>query len=451
MLEREYEVLLSSYRRLLRHKATSAIKKMLKKTRPIDLAMILRSFTNFERKELFNLIENVQYKAELIAELDVDIFHELIDTYETNKIKEIVVELPGDDQADVLDKLPDKIEQEVIELMNARESSEIDELLKYPPDSAGGIMVTLPLKMNEETSVQEAIEIVQTQEEIETVYYLYIVNQADRLTGVLSLRTLLSARPEFRLKNIMQKDLISVKPDTDQEIVARLVSRYDLIAIPVVDDKNHILGIITVDDIIDVIREEATEDMFKMVGVYEGESVNNPLLKSVRSRLPWLFVNLGTAFLAAFTVGLFEDVIAQVVALAAAMPIVAGMGGNAGTQTLSVVIRGIALGEIKRTKGWKIAIKEASLGIINGVALGLITGIILFIFYGNPYLGIIIFLSMILNLFMACLSGYIVPMGLKLLGIDPALASAIFITTITDVFGFFAFLGLARIFLDFLK
>jgi magnesium transporter len=248
----------------------------------------------------------------------------------------------------------------------------------------------------------------------------------------------------------MNDNIISVNPEEDQETVSLLVSKYDLKAIPVINHKNCLLGIITVDDIIDVIVAEQTEDMLRLGGVGKEERVDSTLKTSIKKRLPWLFINLGTAFLASFTVGLFEDVIAQVVALAAAMPIVAGMGGNAGTQTLSVVIRSIALGEVSLKKNWKLVFKEIALGVVNGAATGILTGIILYMKYNNPYLGLIIFAAMIGNLVIAGFFGFLIPLLLKVFGIDPALASAIFLTTATDVFGFFIFLGLSKMFLPLL-
>jgi len=248
----------------------------------------------------------------------------------------------------------------------------------------------------------------------------------------------------------MDDNIVKVTADVDQEIVAQKVAKYDLTVIPVINKSGILIGIITVDDIIDVIEAENTEDLYKMHGVDEEEKTDATILESVKSRLPWMFINLATAFLATFTVALFEDVITQVVALAAAMPIVAGMGGNAGTQTLSIVIRGIALGEIDFKDNWKLLFKEALVGIINGAATGLVTGFILYLMYGNYYLGLIIFLAMILNLLIAGMFGFLIPLALQSLGIDPALASAIFLTTVTDVFGFFVFLGLARAFIVFL-
>ncbi len=284
----------------------------------------------------------------------------------------------------------------------------------------------------------------------EVIETIFVLNEKKELVGTADLRDLLLAPEEHQLYEITDKNMIFVHPEVDQEEVALLVSKYDLKAIPVVNKKNALLGIVTVDDIIDVIVEEQTEDMLRLGGVNEEDRVDSPLLTSVRKRLPWLFVNLATAFLASFTVGLFEDVIAQVVALAAAMPIVAGMGGNAGTQSLSVVIRSIALGELDLKRDWKLIFKEASLGMINGAATGIVTGLILYMKYGNPYLGLIIFVAMIGNLVIAGFFGFLIPLVLKSIGTDPALASAIFLTTATDVFGFFLFLGLAKTFLNFL-
>jgi magnesium transporter len=230
-----------------------------------------------------------------------------------------------------------------------------------------------------------------------------------------------------------------------------LVSKYDLNVIPVINKKNHMLGIITVDDIIDVIQEENTEDILKLGGVSEEENINSTFLFSVRKRIPWLCMNLITAFIASTTVSLFSDTISKVVALAAAMPIVAGLGGNAGTQTLAVTIRGIALGELdaEDTKdNAKIVLKELTVGLINGATLGLITGIIMFVLHGNPFLGLIIFLAMIGNMALACTIGFLVPVTLKFLKIDPALANSVLLTAFTDTCGFFMFLGLATLFID---
>jgi magnesium transporter len=248
----------------------------------------------------------------------------------------------------------------------------------------------------------------------------------------------------------MTADLISARVDTDQEEVARQVASYNLLAVPVVDEENKLVGVITVDDVIDVIKDEATEDIMRLAGVAGDERVFTPAPESLRKRLPWLGVNLGTAFLAAAVVGLFQSTIAQITALAVFMPIVAGMGGNAATQTLTVIVRGIALGELTWANSRKALIKEALVGLGNGVTLGLVAALVAYFTKGDPVLGLLLCAAMIINMFVAATAGTLIPLGLRAMNIDPALASSVFITTMTDVFGFASFLGLATIFIKYL-
>jgi magnesium transporter len=283
------------------------------------------------------------------------------------------------------------------------------------------------------------------------VFYLYVVDARRHLVGVVSLRRLLLVSPETPLKRIMTTDLISVRVETDQEEVARQVASYNLLAIPVVDEENKLVGVITVDDVIDVIKDEATEDIYRLAGVTGDERVFTPPLESLRMRLPWLGVNLVTAFLAASVVGLFEGTIGQVTALAVFMPIVAGMGGNAATQTLTVIVRGIALGELSWVNARKALAKEVLVGIGNGLAIGTLAAGVAVLFRGDPVIGLLLGAAMFINLGVAAAAGTLVPLGLRALKVDPALGSSVFITTLTDVAGFASFLGLATIFLRFLR
>jgi magnesium transporter len=295
-------------------------------------------------------------------------------------------------------------------------------------------------------TVGEAITALQTARDVEMVFYLYIVDARGHLVGVTSLRRLLLVSPETPLKRIMTPEPVSVRVDMDQEEVARLVASYNLLAIPAVDEANKLVGVITVDDVIDVIKDEATEDLYRLAGVSSDERVFTPATESLRKRMPWLIVNLITAFLAAAVVGLFESTIDAWTALAVFMPIVAGMGGNAGTQTLTVIVRGIALGELTWTNSRKALGKEVMIGIGNGIVLGTIAAMVAWARNGDPRLGIILGIAMVINLFVAGLAGTLIPLGLKALKVDPALASAVFITTFTDVCGFASFLGLATVF-----
>jgi magnesium transporter len=262
---------------------------------------------------------------------------------------------------------------------------------------------------------------------------------------------LLLVPPDTPLKRIMTTDLISVRVDVNQEEVARLVASYNLLAIPVVDEENKLVGVITVDDVIDVIKDEATEDVYRLAGLASDDRVFTSPTDSLRKRLPWLIVNLVTAFLAASVVKIFEGTIGVVTSLAVFMPVVAGMGGNAATQTLAVIVRGIALGELTWSNSRKALLKEAVVGVGNGVACGVVGAGVVWLMQGNPFLGLILGLAMVINMFVAAVAGTLIPLSLRALRVDPALASSVFITTLTDVFGFFSFLGLGALFIRYLR
>jgi magnesium transporter len=334
--------------------------------------------------------------------------------------------------------------------MRPKESGVVENLLEYPERTAGRIMNPHVFALNEDMTVGEAITELQNNRDVEMVFYLYVVDDRHHLVGVTSLRRLLLVAPATPLKRIMTTDLISARVDTDQEEVARQVASYNLLAIPVVDEEAKLVGVITVDDVIDVIKDEATEDIYRLAGVAGDERVFTPAGESLRKRLPWLGINLVTAFLAAAVVGLFEGTIQQVTALAVFMPIVAGMGGNAATQTLTVIVRGIALGELSWSNSRKALLKESLVGIGNGLVLGLVAAAIAWATRGNPVLGLLLCAAMMINMFVAATAGTLVPLGLRAANIDPALASSVFITTMTDMFGFAAFLGLATVFLRYL-
>ena len=290
--------------------------------------------------------------------------------------------------------------------MGRKESGEVENLLEYPEQTAGRIMNPNVFALAEDMTVGEAITALQSSRDVEMVFYLYIVDARGHLVGVTSLRRLLLVSPETPLKRIMTPEPISARVDMDQEEVARLVASYNLLAIPVVDESNKLVGVITVDDVIDVIKDEATEDLYRLAGVSSDERVFTPAGESLRKRMPWLIVNLATAFLAAAVVGVFQDTIGAWVALAVFMPIVAGMGGNAATQTLTVIIRGIALGELTWSNSRKALVKNLLVGIGNGLVTGTIAAVVAWVMNGDLRLGIILALAMVINLFVAGLVGH---------------------------------------------
>ena len=327
----------------------------------------------------------------------------------------------------------------------------IKQLLGYRDDCAGGIMTTEYIALSGKLTIKEAFEKLKIiSPRTEFIDTFFVTDITKKLIGTIDIRTMLSSDENEVLNNIADKNFKYVEPEVDQEEVALMASKYDLTVIPVLNKNKGLLGIITIDDILDVMEEEQTEDVLKMGGVAKEENLNTSLLESVKLRLPWLFVNLITAFLASLTIKSFEDVISQVVALSSIMSIVTGMGGNAGTQTVAIIIRNIAMGKVELKDAWHLIGKEILLGIIDGAGIGIITAIVVYLIYGNMYLGLIILLAMIGNLVVAGFSGLLIPLILNKLHIDPALSSSIFLTTATDVLGFFIFLSFAKIFLPFL-
>jgi magnesium transporter len=388
---------------------------------------------------------------EALSELGPEKGAKLLADRSAEEIVKLTQELPSDDAAALIDYLPEELASAVLELLQKRPAGgDVGDLLEYKEQTAGRIMNPKVFALSEDMTAGESITALQGSRDVEVVFYLYVIDARRHLVGVVSLRRLLLVSPDTPLKRIMTTDLISVRTDTDQEEVARLVASYNLLAIPVVDEENKLVGVITVDDVIDVIKDEATEDVYRLAGLAGDDRVFTKASESLRKRLPWLLVNLATAFLAASVVGLFRNTIDKVVALAIYMPVVAGMGGNAATQTLTVIIRGIALGELTWSNTRKALFKEAVVGIGNGVACGLIGALIAWLFSSDAMLGGILAMAMIINMFVAATAGVLIPLMLRALKVDPALASSVFITTLTDVFGFFSFLGLAKVFLKYL-
>ena len=387
-----------------------------------------------------------EYVALLLDYAEDDEKFNLLSLFSKNRQAQIISEMSSDELVDLLGTLDEDEQNEIITNMNTEEVEEVKALLSYDPESAGGIMATEFISIKETDTVNETINYLRTMApDSETPYYIYVVDDLDVLKGVVPLRQIIVSTPDTLIKDIMIENIISAPVDMDQEEVSHIFDKYGFMAIPVVDHNGEILGIITVDDVMEIMKEEYTEDMFRLAGLDEEEKVAGTVIGAIKSRLPWLLVNLVTATLAAKTVSLFENTIAQIVALATFMPMVAGMGGNAGSQTLTLIIRGIAIGEISYENQADILKKEIAIGIINGLCLGLVVGVLGYFWVGSLAFGFVIGTAMLLNLIVATISGYLVPILLKKVGIDPALASAVFVTTVTDVLGFFFFLGLATI------
>lgn len=449
---RKLDVVLDSVKRLLRMGATANLANLLQKQHPADLAQVFTELIDRDRLATFNLLvdRNRRLAMEALSELGPEAGAHLLADRPAEEIATLLQELESDDAAAIVDYLPDDLSAAVLELITRKEGGEVEALLEYAEQTAGRIMNPAVFALSEDLTVGEAITALQQSRDVEMVFYLYVIDERRHLVGVISLRRLLLVSPDTPLSRIMTADLISVRVDTDQEEVARIVASYNLLAIPVVDEENKLVGIITVDDVIDVIKDEATEDLYRLAGLASDERVFTPPVESLKKRLPWLVVNLGTAFLAASVVKVFEGTISQVTALAVFMPVVAGMGGNAATQTLTVIVRGIALGELTWGNSRKALLKEGLVGVGNGLSCGVLAAGISWFFQGNPTLGLVLAMAMIINMFIAASAGTLIPLGLRALKVDPALASSVIITTFTDVFGFLSFLGLGTLFLRYL-
>jgi len=454
MPQRKLDVVLDSVKRLLRMGATGNLVNLLQKQHPADLAQVFAELPEKDRLSTFSLLieRNSRLAMEALTELGPEAGAGLLAGRSAEEIVKLIQDLPSDDVAPIIDNLPEELSAAVLELIQKKPAgADVGELLEYPEKTAGRIMNPKVFALSEDMTAAEAIAALQGSRDVEMVFYLYVIDGRRHLVGVVSLRRLLLVPPDTPLKRIMTTDLISVRVDVNQEEVARLVASYNLLAIPAVDEENKLVGVITVDDVIDVIKDEATEDVYRLAGLPSDDRVFTLPSDSLKKRLPWLVVNLATAFIAASVVKVFEGTIGIVTSLAVFMPVVAGMGGNAATQTLAVIVRGIAIGELTWSNTRQALMKEAIVGIGNGVVCGAIGAGVVWLMQGNPFLGAILGMAMIINMFVAAIAGTLIPLTLRALKVDPALASSVFITTLTDVFGFLSFLGLGALFIRYLR
>lgn len=413
----------------------------------VDLALQLSEYDDDQLQELCDKLENEEL-AGILEESELKTQLRMVKFLDTKRTLKLFGYMSKDDIVDILGETNVGKAKELINLMKEGDKKIIKQLLGYRDDCAGGIMTTEYIALNSNLIIEDAIKkIKEIAPKTELIDTIFVVNRNKQLIGTAELRDILVAPEDQKLEEITNDHFVYVEPEMDQEEVALLASKYGLTAIPVLNKKKAMLGIITIDDIVDVIVEEHTEDVLKMGGVSKEETLDSTLWESIKLRLPWLFVNLITAFLASMTVKSFESTIAQVVALSSIMSIITGMGGNAGTQTVSIIIRNIAMGKVELKDSWSLLGKQILLGLINGAVIGIVTGIIVMTIYGNLYLGIIVFLAMIANLIISGICGILIPLVLQRLNIDPALSSSIFLTTATDVLGFFIFLSLANLFL----
>lgn len=391
--------------------------------------------------------------AAALAEMEAERLPGLLAEFDARQLAAIVRCVPPAEAADLLQQLPPVTRRDTLASLPDAIADSVRGLLRYPEDTAGGIMSDRLIALHEDMTVEQVRELLRSraqEERTEDIAYLYVVDRNQKLAGIVSLRDLVFSRAERRMSEILNRDVKFARVADDQEALANKFEHYHYLGLPVLDEDGRLVGVVKASDAMEISSKEATEDMQLMVGLSGEERALTPWHQSIRWRLPWLYINLATALLAAAVVGCFQGTIAKWTALAVFLPIVAGQGGNAGMQTLTVIIRDLALGELAPGDGRRALAKEMLLGLLNGIAVGLVVGIIGWLWQDSALLGLVAGTAMLLNQLAAALAGVVIPLGLRALKLDPALASSIFLTTVTDVAGFFFFLGLATVGLKYL-
>ena len=433
-------------------KNKTRLRELFDELHPYDQAQIIMELSIEERKELSQFFSNEEM-AEIIQELDNEQQLQLIDELGIVRSSQIIVEMSSDDAADLLGELDEEKKEKLFHLLDDQEVADMRELLEYSEHSAGGIMTTEYIVIPGYYSAEETVsKLRQIAPDAETVYYLYVVDEDEKLSGVLSLRDLIIATPETKISDIMSERVVSVPVDMDQEEVAKIMEKYDFLAVPVVDKVNRLVGIITIDDVMDVVKEETTEDFTRMAAIRSTGDSNDLSLNSwgaATKRLPWLVILLFVGLMSGNIIAHFEGTLDKVVALAFFMPMIAGMAGNTGTQSLAVVVRGLALGQIEKSDIPKLLTREAGVGLVVGAVNGILIAFIAMVWQG-PVLGFVIGISLFATLVVSTLAGAVVPLILNKLKIDPAVASGPFITTINDVISLTIYFTIATMFMSYL-
>lgn len=451
-MEQKIQMLLDTIKKLIRRGAHSNIDNLLKKTHPADIAHLFRYLDLKEQRILFHMLEDVDTAAEVLSEIEHSASALLLEQIEKDTIVDVLQHMSHDDAVDIIQNMPEDLADEILDSMQDDCSEEIENLMQYQEDSAGGIMSTEFFSLCEDLTAKEAIEALQGADDAEMVFYIYVTDRHNHLVGVLSLRQLLTVPAGRCLRDIVSEGVISVRVDTDQEEVAQQVAKYNILAIPVVDDHNKLLGIITVDDVIDVMRQEATEDIYKMAGASEEELMYGyKSFKIARLRLPWLLVNLFGGVVTGYLMWWFQLTLKEVISLIAFIPVITGMGGNVGSQSATIVVRGFATGRIDFTTMRQVFLKELRVGIIMGCVCGLTVAGIATLWHQNIYLGLVVGVAMVTAMTVAACMGVLAPAFFKRIGVDPAIASTPFVQTANDITGILIYFGTATLFIDKLR
>lgn len=423
------------------------VRRLLHVLHPAEIANLLESLPPAQRELVWELVQEAE-GGEILAHLGDDVRNSLIDDMEAAEIVAATEGLDVDDMADILQNLPDQVIKQILQTLNNQDRIRLETVLSYDEDTAGGLMNTDTITVRPDVTLDVVMRYLRLRGELpSTTDSLIVVDRDDTYLGMLSLADILTHDPEETVSSVFGKGRKAIPASMPANEVATLFENHDLISIAVNDDQGRLLGRITIDDIVDYIREEAEHAVMSQAGLTEDDDIFAPVLPSARARALWLGINLVTALMAAWVIGLFQGTLEQIVALAVLMPIVASMGGIAGTQTLTLVIRGVALGQVARNNLRWLFNKEVLVGLINGILWSLAVAAIAALWFDNIYLGGVIAVAMVINLIIAAMAGVLLPIFMKKMGIDPALAGGVVLTTITDMMGFFIFLGLATLIL----
>jgi magnesium transporter len=423
---------------------TDGARALVSPLHPADVADLFELAPQEMRRPIASAISDL-LDADVFAEMNEWVREELIDALDPHEVAEIATQLDTDDAVAIIEELEEEDQRAVLRAMEPDDRAAIEEALSYPEESAGRLMQRDLIAVPEHWTVGHVLDYLRGNEDLVTDFWeVFVVDAGHRPIGTCKLSWIMRTPRQVSVSDVMAREQTLIPVDMDQEEVALRFQKYALISAAVVDHSGRLVGMITVDDIVHIIQEEAGEDILKLSGAGDGD-INEPVLETVKVRLTWLVVNLGTAILAASVVGLFQGTISRLVVLAVLMPIVSGMGGNAGTQTMAVAVRALALNQLTSSNTARMIFREFRIAIMNGLCLGALIGLAVFLIYGNRDLGLVICLAMIINNITAGLAGILVPVGLDKAGADPAVSSAVFVTTATDVMGFFSFLGLAAL------
>jgi len=434
----EISLLRRTIQRLLRRKANANLTKILRKTHPADVALLMRGFGGSDQKNIFNLCPTFNHKAKVLEELDEALIESVLMDESSTNISKMFIYLDTNDQAAIISMFPEEKQKEILEKIEVEDLEDIEEIMSYPDDSAGSIMTKETFTLNQNTTIKESIKKLQAVPENDKIFYVYVLDNKEKLVGVVSLRNLVTSKNTKKLKEIMIKDIHAATSETDQEEVAKTVAQYNYLALPVVNRQNKFLGVVTIDDVVDIVREEASEDFLQMAGVGKDREI---LLKSpienAQSRAPWIFASLIGGICAAAIIGYFDHLIKEMIVLAAFIPVIIGIGGNIGTQSSTIIVRGLATGRVDVGNTSSLVIKEIIVGAILGALYGALIG-----FASEPItgtqienLGLVVGLSIGCSMTIATAVGASVPLILKKLSFDPAISTGPFVTTAIDILG----------------